>query len=316
MARVLAADIMPPRGIDSLIFDVDGVLWDTTESYDPAIVQTIDLLVARMGRDDLIGRVSATDLRAMRLAGGLNSDWDLTYVILVALLTGWKDLGAAAADTAGQGRAWAEGQRGFGASLEFELLRYWFDLVYWGSSRIGDIVDTPPVHHSDLPGTWQAERPLVTAALLECLRNLGIDAMGIATGRPLVELQTVLDNGPLLDYIAFECMCRGDILKKPDPAVVSWCVERMRSRLPAQRGQALTILYSGDTRDDLDLVLNYDRWDVREPVDSLWIGAVSVVPETEFGMFLQAGAAACIDHISELPAVVQEFQTRTGTVHE
>ena len=316
MARVLAADIVPPRRVDSLIFDVDGVLWDTTESYDPAIVQTIDLLAAHMGREDLAGRVSASDLRAMRLAGGLNSDWDLTYVVLVALLTGWEDLGAAAADTGGRGRAWADRQRGFGAHLEFELLQYWFDLVYWGSALVGDILDTPPSHEADLPGTWHAERPLVTAGLLDCLRNLGIDAMGIATGRPLVELRTVLDNGPLLDYIDFECMCRGDILKKPDPTVVSWCVERMRARLPAQRGQALTILYSGDTRDDLDLVLNYDRWDAREPVDSLWLGAVSVVPEAEFGLFLQAGAAACIDHVSELPAVVQEFQARTGTVHE
>lgn len=316
MARVLATDITPPRRVDSLIFDVDGVLWDTSGSYDPAIVQTIDLLAEHMGRGDLSGKVGAPDLRAMRLAGGLNSDWDLTYVVLVALLAGWKDLGAAATATRGRGRAWAEEQRGFGANLEFELLRYWFDLVYWGSERIGGVLDTPPVHGADLPGTWHAERPLVTASLLDCLRHLGIDAMGIATGRPLIELQTVLDNGPLLDYIDFDCMCRGDILKKPDPAVVSWCVDRMRSRLPAQRGRDLTILYSGDTRDDLDLVLNYNRWDAREPSEALWIGAVSVVPESEFGLFLEAGAAACIDHVSELPAVIQEFQVRTGTLHE
>ena len=287
MARVLATDIIPPRRVDSLIFDVDGVLWDTTGSYDPAIVQTIDLLAEHMGRNDLSGQVGASDLRAMRLAGGLNSDWDLTYVVLVALLAGWQD-----------------------------LLRYWFDLVYWGSERIGGVLDTSPVHDTDLPGTWHAERPLVTASLLDSLRHLGIDAMGIATGRPLIELQTVLDNGPLLDYIDFDCMCRGDILTKPDPAVVSWCVDRMRSRLPAQRGRELTILYSGDTRDDLDLVLNYARWDAREPSEALWIGAVSVVPESEFGLFLEAGAAACIDHVSELPAVVQEFQVRTGTLHE
>ena len=315
MAYALAERVTLPRPIDSVIFDVDGVLWDTTGSYDSAIFQTIDLLVRNAGREDLVGSVTFSDLRAMRLAGGLNSDWDLTYVVLTSLLAGWYDLKAVAGWTGGRGREWAEEQRGPVAELEFRILQRWFDHVYWGSDRIDVAVDSPPVVNEYLPGTWHAEKPFVTSEILTSLQNIGIDSMGIATGRPLVELQTVLDHGPLLDFIDIECMCHADILKKPDPSVVAWCVDRMR-RATDQRESVATVLYAGDTRDDLDLVLNYRQWEAREKVESLWIGAVSVVPEAEFSMFLDAGAVACIDHVRELPAVVQEFNARTGLTHE
>ncbi|MBI4785480.1 MAG: HAD hydrolase-like protein [Chloroflexi bacterium] len=69
---------------DMLIFDIDGVLIDVSESYRDVIRQTTQLyLEAAMGLSPFAGElVSREDVAAFKLAGGFNNDWDLTTGIL------------------------------------------------------------------------------------------------------------------------------------------------------------------------------------------------------------------------------------------
>lgn len=83
--------------LDVLVFDIDGVLIDVSESYRNATRQTVQLyLETCLGlppwRGDLI---SHEDVAAFKLVGGFNNDWDLTTGILKYFLTQLKPQPAA-----------------------------------------------------------------------------------------------------------------------------------------------------------------------------------------------------------------------------
>ncbi len=70
--------------LDVLIFDIDGVLIDVSESYRSAIRQTVQIyLETVMGLAACDGElVAREDVTALKLAGGFNNDWDLTAAIV------------------------------------------------------------------------------------------------------------------------------------------------------------------------------------------------------------------------------------------
>ena len=70
--------------LDVLIFDIDGVLIDVSESYRRAIRQTAQIYLEQViGLKPCEGElVSQEDVTAFKLAGGFNNDWDLTTGIV------------------------------------------------------------------------------------------------------------------------------------------------------------------------------------------------------------------------------------------
>src|SRR5215469_17941501 len=85
-------DLSIDRPIDSAIFDVDGVLIDTSRSYRLSVIATTEYIVGdHLGlwqRDTAASAslVTLEDVRAFKLAGGFNNDWDLAFT-LTALCT-------------------------------------------------------------------------------------------------------------------------------------------------------------------------------------------------------------------------------------
>ena len=75
--------------LDVLVFDIDGVLIDVSDSYRNAARQTVQLyLEACLGLPPYGGNlVSHEDVAAFKLVGGFNNDWDLTTGILKYFLT-------------------------------------------------------------------------------------------------------------------------------------------------------------------------------------------------------------------------------------
>ncbi len=69
--------------IDAVIFDCDGVLIDTKDSYDLAVLYTANRLTLKiMGLDNPGELYSRDDLYTLRSTGGFNNDWDLTYALV------------------------------------------------------------------------------------------------------------------------------------------------------------------------------------------------------------------------------------------
>ncbi len=311
MAVALSSSSQPGIPITVILFDVDGVLWDTRLSYDSAILKTVDYMVELANRSELQGRVRESDLRIMRRAGRLNSDWDLTYVLFTALIHDYLDLGLAARDTGGQGVIWAQELRGAVSRLEFNVVQKYFDLVYWGHQgfkrRLG--IEPPPLPFQT--GTWQYETPLISRNVFQSLAAVGISSMGIATGRSDIELQTVLQEGLLDDFVSRSAMCTADIMSKPDPKVVDWCLEQLGFTKSDLEAYQVCGIFCGDTSDDLQLALNYAARNSKLAVPGIWLGGVSVVPESEFEFYLQMGAVACTDHVQHLPELIQLLNERT-----
>ncbi len=103
--------LTPPGPVDAVIFDVDGVLFETSGSFDAAVKATTrDVLTQIYGMTDPCP-VTEAELRVFRKAGGLNNDWDMAYVLIALRLAGRantpKELAAAAAESGGRGRDWA-----------------------------------------------------------------------------------------------------------------------------------------------------------------------------------------------------------------
>lgn len=75
--------------IDVLIFDMDGVLFDVSESYRVVVRQTTQFYFEKLlGLAPLDGDwVSREEVAAFKLAGGFNSDWDLTTALVKYFLS-------------------------------------------------------------------------------------------------------------------------------------------------------------------------------------------------------------------------------------
>ena len=79
--------IMKPKNL--IVFDMDGVIMDVSTSYRDVVRRTAKLFF-RPARDSenlpepLFG---LSDLAAVKQSGGLNNDWDLTFVVINLLFT-------------------------------------------------------------------------------------------------------------------------------------------------------------------------------------------------------------------------------------
>jgi len=71
-------------GVEALIFDVDGVLIDSSSSYDMAVLKTYEYLCSRLFGRIKIGKDALLKaLYRLRDSGGFNCDWDSLYVMLL-----------------------------------------------------------------------------------------------------------------------------------------------------------------------------------------------------------------------------------------
>ena len=65
-----------PTEKSAILFDMDGVLVDVTESYRKAIQETVQFFTGNA--------VEPSEIQKLKQKGGLNNDWDLTEAILVS----------------------------------------------------------------------------------------------------------------------------------------------------------------------------------------------------------------------------------------
>lgn len=308
----IAQESAPPAPIDTVIFDVDGVLWETGESYDRCVALTVDHLLRQRYGMAHPRPVSDEELRLFRRAGGLNNDWHMTYVLVALRLLGREDLAQAAAESQGQGMAWAESllHRQRGPAIEYDEVVRLFNEYYWGSQDFARHFGEPPRYVQDAPGCWHHEKQLIPQDLIGQLRGLGVHHFGIATGRDWRELDTVLAASQLDRQIPRRTMLTSDLLSKPDGRVLDWVLGAM-SQAAQEQGEAppRAALFCGDTRDDLDAVLNYRqlRGDAAH-----WVGAVAVAPAHEHPFFGRNGSDAALEHIQDLPRLITQLGGRRG----
>lgn len=85
---VSALDLKLLNSAECALFDIDGVLIDVRRSYNLAIKHTVDFVVKRMTGASCARRlVSDTLLLKFKQTGGFNNEIDMSYAIILALMS-------------------------------------------------------------------------------------------------------------------------------------------------------------------------------------------------------------------------------------
>ena len=81
--------------IDTILFDIDGVLLDVSGSFRSAIIETTQhVAVHSLGLEDTGKLLEPEDIELFKFAGGFNDDWDLTNAALALVTAKWAQHGA------------------------------------------------------------------------------------------------------------------------------------------------------------------------------------------------------------------------------
>lgn len=311
--------------LDTAVFDVDGVLIDTTRSYRLSVIAATEyLLREHLGLWPGDGAphplVTLEDIAAFKRAGGFNNDWDLAFTLTglwTARLREWRgqpeaarsllDWAAEAQHAAAHrqgGIAWARATIPTTAQIDYALARTVHDELYWGAALLRELVGREPVYIPNAPGFIHNEEVLAPAALLPDLYAGGTRHFSLITGRlgPEVPWAARLLGKTMLPPAAdwplatgawgstpFEIIIPGDHIAKPDPAALAFVAERLGTR---------SGFFVGDTADDLALVLNYRR--VAPPSSPPFL-AVMIASGRDAESYRERGADLVLAHIRELP---------------
>lgn len=279
---------------DAIVFDVDGVLVETQASYIEAVTRTVQwLLVHDLSLVDDGPSADAATVRAWKRAGHWNDDWDLSYA-----LYDW--IAAAAGATTTQRRV-AAGDAGSAARVErridrprWERIRGIFEEIYNGTAVATARYGVPALVHNDR-GLAETERVLLEAGLLRELARMGIEKVGIVTGRAMADWEAVRARMPLPVETAVATMEDG---RKPDVAPLRKVIDVLRPR---------AFVAVGDTRADLEMVW---RWNTLRATVPAWRAvapgtAVMLCPEEDEPAYRAAGAALFIRSLADLPALLR-----------
>ncbi|KAB1197332.1 MULTISPECIES: TIGR01548 family HAD-type hydrolase [Haloferax] len=280
---------------DAVVFDIDGVLVDVADSYRRAIVESVDRTY-----DETISRA---DVQQFKDAGGFNNDWELTYAAALYVLT--------ARETAVSLEAFTDDIEARGGGLDAaeatvesllsdpttvfdqwnpDGLRETFQALYLGSDLYRDLEGGDPPF--DAPGYIHDEPVLLRP---ETLDALGDREIGVVTGRPSAEADIALDR-VALDVDDDHRFTMDDWDEgKPHPAALVTVAERL---------DAQSLVFVGDTLDDVKTALNADAADPERVYYGIGVLSGGLTGDDGRQKFAEIGAAAVVEDVNEVPELL------------
>lgn len=283
---------------DAVVLDIDGVLVDVADSYRRAIVESVGRVY-----DDTIDRGS---IQPFKNAGGFNNDWELTYAVALYVLardagfplsveTFTEKIAASGGGLAGAETVVADhldphSREAVYADWDRDRLRDVFQELYLGSDRYRDLEGGEPT--LDTPGYIHDEPTILTAETREALTT-EYD-VGVVTGRPAAEADIALDRVGLDLPDEHRFTMDDPAPGKPDPTALVTLAERF---------DAETVVFVGDTLDDIETATNADATDDRT-YHGIGVLTGGLTGEPGRQKYEQAGASAVIDSVNDLPALL------------
>jgi phosphoglycolate phosphatase-like HAD superfamily hydrolase len=250
--------IMPNRNL--IVFDMDGVLIDVSNSYRDTVRRTARLFFSGAPASEKLPEplFSLTDLAAVKQSGGLNNDWDLSCLItgllfnliekppvyeskdpwtryretirqcnvsrLAAFLESTSKPLAHLLQRAGKTRNSFIYGLYAGDVGRGNIIKQIFQEVYLGRELFEATYALKPRFYHD-QGLIHREKPLIDRSLLEALA--GNNILAIATGRPRAEAEYPLAHFDLGKYFA-------------DVLVLEDCLEEEK-RLEQKEGKKVSL---------------------------------------------------------------------------
>ncbi len=324
MVRQELLDLLPK--VEALIFDIDGVLVDASESYRLAVCEAVRFFL----QNELGWLVDALPLTPeevdmFKRAGGFNNDWDLTqaaalFLLFKSLRHGVKRVSALKrlrpsleeflAEVSAEGGGLSNAEKVVVDKLELrqrrDLARLWKRRLlvqlaqefYAGRKWCARLFGFEPQYVDIEAGFLERERTLIDLSLLpEGMK------FGILTGRAKRETRLALERIGLLPIIPEEFwVTDDDPIRKPDPKALLVLMEKLG---------ASSAIYVGDTIDDLQMVNNYKE-SVNLNAPAVWVCMTLTGPngEKNRGLFLEQGADIIATDINALLGYLKYVRER------
>lgn len=204
-----------------IVFDVDGVLIDTSESYDMATKLTVEYFLSHLG---IKKEVSLEIIRDMRKKGVFSDDFELSEALILMYLSG-EDL------PKGEGVEYL--RQKLGIVLDRKDIERVFNTFYLGEIYPNSIFK--------FEGLWRKEKRIVDIELLKKAKETY--KLGIVTGRDSLEMKLAEE----IIRFKFDKVVTRDMFEKPDP----------RALYEVTQGEEA--IYIGDSKVDEELVERYRR---------------------------------------------------------
>ncbi|GAB6101782.1 hydrolase [Thermococcus atlanticus] len=210
-----------------IIFDVDGVLIDVSESYDLATKLTVEHFLRELGRER---EIDLEIIRKLRRKGAFGDDFKVSEALIAFAVSGdVEELVERFLE--GEGIEWI--RKRLGTIVKPDEIERVFNTFYLGERFKGRAFD--------FDGLWKRERPIVRRELLEKAGERF--KLGVVTGRSALELKLAEE----LIGFHFENAVTRELYVKPDPMAL-WHLVKGESGV-----------YIGDTVNDGLLVENYKK---------------------------------------------------------
>jgi len=253
-----------PEQIDLLVFDVDGVLIDTSRSFPLAISRAVGQYGDLLGIADW-EKPPLEEVQAFKTVSGFNNDWDLAEGLLVYRLSrvlldvdiSLEDFLHSLIQVSGGGlpgvHAWIRSQHQ--PDAEKVTMFYHPSVIrrlameHYAGMEYCELLYGLEPKFEICSGTIQSEEVVVDVDLLQELPG----GLGIYTGRNEQELQLALDRIGYGGWQPENLIFDGDSTPiKPNPEPLYQM---------ARRHSAEHMIFVGDSRDDFLTIENYrDRY--------------------------------------------------------
>jgi HAD superfamily phosphatase len=303
-------DLVFPPTLDTIFFDVDGVLINTTDSFRAADIAVTEYVAATIhgldwGQERGKHLVTIEDVNTFKQAGGYNNDWDMSY-LLAALCTArlrewngtplaerssqeWAALSRVANLEGHGGAEWVDAVIPASARLDYDFIGDIYQEYYWGAAELEKRFGHPLRYLKDAPGFVHREEMLFSPDLPGRLRNAGVRHLGMITGRVGPEVDSALER--MEAYCGerwWEVIISANQCPKPDPRAMQLAIKAVGTRGG---------LYVGDTADDHDLVINYQA--IKKDGDPEILVAM-LVHGDEVEVYQQRGADFVIGEVEDV----------------
>ncbi len=304
MVRQEILELLPK--VEALIFDIDGVLVDASESYRFAVCEAVKFFAENeLGWIVDTEPLTPDEVDMFKRAGGFNNDWDLAQGAVLLLLFkslkhGVKRVSALKrlrpsleeflAEVSAEGGGLSNAEKIVVDNLELrqrrDLARLWKRRMivqlaqefYGGRKWCPRLFGFEPQYVDIDAGFLERERTLIDLSLLPEDMKLGI-----LTGRAKRETVLALEKIGLISRIPEEFwVTDDDPIRKPDPKAIAVLTDKL---------EAATVIYVGDTVDDLKMVNDYKA--IANPyAPTVWACMTLTGPngEKNRNFFLEQGA--------------------------
>ncbi len=298
--------------IDTLIFDIDGVLIDTRLSYSESIRIALDIYLKElMGFSGPPKFFPYNEVEMFKLAGGFNNEWNILKAIVVFFIAkskkeGTKDLEAlknSEPRLAPILKRLKESGGGFDRFLKLlreeglpvDSVKYDEEtLIKIGmesyAGRYTKVLYGFEPHYFKGDGVIEEEKPLLKDELLDVVKNY---KLGVLTGRLREEVDIIKPKIKLLQIIDERyILTNSEIPDKPDPKGL----EMLKERLGFKKA-----VFIGDTMDDYRVTENYNKKVGRKEVLSCMVLSRGTKEDEEvrFETYKEIGASFVFPTVNE-----------------